>query len=1593
MSPEFGGGDSFVHLHVASGYSRQFGASHPHVLVERAVEQEMDTLALTDRDNTSGAVKFARACQRAGIRPVLGVNLAVAPVSSSSATSYAAGPIGARPYDVRGSGGAVRGRTPVRGGAHKREDLPRVTFLAHAGGAGGAAGWAAICRMVSATHLAGERGEPVATLDLLAPWLATGDVVVLLGPGSELGAAATRRRDDLAEQALAPWREVVPAENLVVELVSHRLASYAGSWGPGTSAHAARMDRIARRAGLGTVLTNAVRYADRSDAPTVDVLDASRRLVALGSAGLREIGPHAGRGNAEGFLKSGKQMHEIAEEICRLSGLGESGTEARRLLARTRTLADRCALDPTADLGLGEVHFPEFEIATTPGRHTQLDPSVEQRMTSADQLLRARCEAGLGRRYGHPDQRVLARLDDELEVIGQLGYASYFLAVADVTDLIRDLGVRCAARGSGAGSLVNYLLGVSGVEPIRHGLLMERFCSPLRQALPDIDIDVESARREEIYRMVLDRYGGERCVAVSMMDTYRVRHAVRDVGAALGMPPGEIDAIAKAFPHIRARDARAAIRELPELRASGLGAESLEVFFRLVERLDGLPRHIAMHPCGVLLSDATLLDRTPVEASYAGFPMSQFDKDDVEEMGLLKLDVLGIRMQSAMAHAVEEVERVDGEEIDLDDEAQVPFDDPRTYEMISASRTLGCFQIESPGQRELVGKFAPETFTDIIIDISLFRPGPVKSDMITPYLEAKQGWKEPVYLHESLRPILEQTEGVVVFHEQVLQIVAETTGVSLAQADEVRRAMGSPKGMAETKLWFFPRALARGYDLAVTEKVWKVLEAFASFGFCKAHAAAFALPTYQSAWLKTHHTAAFLAGVLTHDPGMYPKRLILDDARQCGVTVLGLDVNASMKEYVVEPVPDVDLPAPADHRPDGRRWAIRLALAEVKGISEGEVERIVATRTDSPYRSLTDFWHRARVSRPVTERLVLAGAFDSVYGLGAVGAGRRGAVTRRDLLLQVAQLDEHARALDRATRGRGIGRRRTTPLPAEVRATDAAARNSRDPGTREEAPAMERHPLADAGVWARARAQSRAAAPPRPTESVQLTLDLGDAPGEGEVSGLPELSATERLRAELEILGLDASGHVLSSYDPFLDALGVTRSRDLLTRRIRSELRVAGVKVATQTPPVRSGRRVVFLTLDDGSGPADATFFEDVQGPFAATVFHSWLLLVRGELRRTGRRGVSVRATGAWQLPDLHALWQGAATSREGVAAVREQMAVLPRGHAEVSTLASAGCWCTPAVSRMSPYSDIKAGRRRREEPGGAQAVAPESGEPGLMNALVLAACRPVPRAAPPSVATPSAPAWSGPRSSRSSARTPGSSTSAAAPVASPSRWPSRDTASRSSTPAPTPWPRWPGAPTSAASPTWSPPSRATSPTWPTWWRPAAPTSCCATASWRWSTTRPPRCVPWPTSCVPAAPSACSSPSATPPWSPGRWPATSRPRATCSTASCPRGGPDAATPPTSSPRCSPTPASPPARCTPYASSPTSSPVRCSTSSPARRSPCSTSRPTSRPAPSSSRSRPRCTCSPPAEFADSTRSARGRTGPNRSRCAHGFCPPR
>jgi error-prone DNA polymerase len=1103
----------FTHLHTASGFSLRYGASHPERLAERAGELGMDALALTDRDTLAGTVRFANACAKAGVRPLFGAELAVAePERVESVRRMGVSPARAQ------SRAWGRRRTPVRGGAFIDESTPRAVFLAR----DGARGWADLCRLVSAAHSPKlsaspplsaplEQGGPPSERTPLLPWAdnhADG-LTVLLGPDSDVGRALAAGRPDRAARLLVPWREVY-GDALRLEAVWHGRSGT----GPGSLRLAARTVGFAAEQRVRPVLSNAVRYADPGLGPVADVLDAARRLVP--------IDPTKELDSGEAWLKDAGAMSEIAERVVEAAGFRRD--TAHRLLEQTRATAAECLVDPGDDLGIGTVHFPEPHLVGA-GRRT------------AQRTLASRAAAGMVLRGYAGRREYWERMHEELDIIAHHGFASYFLTVAQVVDDVRTMGIRVAARGSGAGSLVNHLLGIAHADPIEHGLLMERFLSKRRTALPDIDIDVESARRLEVYRAIIDRFGTERVATVAMPETYRVRHAIRDVGAALSMDPAETDRIAKSFPHIRARDARAALEELPELRRLAGEKERYGRLWELVEALDALPRGVAMHPCGVLLSDASLLSRTPVmPTSGEGFPMSQFDKDDVEELGLLKLDVLGVRMQSAMAHAVAEVKRVTGRRIDLDSLAP---GDPATYHLIRSTETLGCFQIESPGQRDLVGRLQPATFHDLVVDISLFRPGPVAADMVRPFIEARHG-RAPIRCpHPDLEEPLKETYGVVVFHEQIIHIVDIMTGCGRGEADQVRRGLSDPQAQGRIRVWFAQRAAANGYDAETIQRTWEIVEAFGSYGFCKAHAVAFAVPTYQSAWLKAHHPAAFYAGLLTHDPGMYPKRLLLADARRRGVPILPLDVNKSGVAHRIELVSE---------SPDSAgRWGLRLALCDVHGISEAEAGRIEAGQ---PYASLLDFWERARPSRPLAQRLAQVGALD------AFGANRR------DLQL-------HLTELHRGSRGAGGGQ-----LPLA--------------GGRRTAPA-----------------------------------------------GLPDLTSEERLSAELGVLSMDASRNLMDDYRTFLDELGVISARRLRDARHGESVLVAGAKAATQTPPIRSGKRVIFTTLDDGTGLVDLAFFDDSHDTCAHTVFHSWLLLVRGVVQRRGPRSLSVVGSAAWNLAEL----------------------------------------------------------------------------------------------------------------------------------------------------------------------------------------------------------------------------------------------------------------------------------------------------------------------------------------------------------------------
>ncbi|WP_407564019.1 DNA polymerase III subunit alpha [Streptomyces sp. 184] len=1126
----------FAHVHVASGYSARYGAAHPEHLVRRAAERGMGALALTDRDTVTGVVRFVRACAEAGIRPVLGVDLAVEAVAPPPP-----GP---------------RRRAPARGGGYVAEPRLRFVLLAQ-----GRAGWARLCRIVSAAHVGASASSPP-----VVPWQALREhggagLVALLGPLSEPAQALAAGREDVAAKLLAPWREVF-GDGLRLEAVAHRRPGT----GPGSLRLAARTLALGDRTGTTVVLANAVRYADPGQHRLADVLDAARLLRPIDWRRLD---------GGQRWLKDEKEMAAVARLVAECAGA--DARRAHRLLADTAATAAACTIVPETDLGLGGRHFPEAALF-----------GAEPGADGAARLLRRQCEAGMVRRGLDRDPAARARLDEELTAIATLRYDSYFLAIGQVVADIRAMGIRVAARGSGAGSLVCHVLDIATANPLDHRLLFERFLSVRRNSLPDIDIDVESARRLECYDAIFDRFGRERVAVTAMPETYRARRALRDTGMALGIAPADVDRIAKSFPHLRACDITGALDELPELRQLAAEAPRYGPLWELAEGLDSLVHGMAMHPCGVVISDATLLDRLPVQPTPQGeYPMAMAAKEEIEELGNIKLDVLGVRMQSAMAHAVTEIEQATGNRIDLDDPGQVPLDDVFAFKLIQNSETLGLFQLESPGQQDLLSRLKPRDPQDVIADISLFRPGPVAGGMPERYVAARHGGT-PAYAHPDLEPVLADTYGVTIWHEQIIETLAVMTGCDRAMGEIARRALGDRERLPRIRDWFHRQAGARGYDRAVRDEVWKTVESFGAYGFCRAHAVAFAVPALQSAWLKAHYPAFLLAGLLEHDPGMWPKRVLVSDARRRGVPVLPVDINHSRVRHTVE-------------KSDTDRWGVRLALSAVHGISEDESVRI---EEGQPYASLSDFWQRARPSRPVAERLAEIGALNSLDD---------DRFTRRDLLLRIEELHRQSR-----TRSAGKG---------------------------------------------------------------QLPLDA-DPSGTAEPSGLPEMTGRESLSAELNTLGIDVSRHLMEHHHRLLREIGATDAAHLAGLGPGRQVLVAGVRASTQTPPIASGKRIIFVTLEDGSGLVDLAFFEDSHPACAHTVFHSGLLLVRGTVQVRGTRRTVV-GTMAWDLDRI------AAARRDGGPEAALALLGEDRPH---PTPAQPGRTLTDgtAGARLHPYADLQ---------------------------------------------------------------------------------------------------------------------------------------------------------------------------------------------------------------------------------------------------------------------------------------------------------------
>jgi len=694
--------------------------------------------------------------------------------------------------------------------------------------------------------------------------------------------------------------------------------------GPDDRARLEGLRALARTAGLPLVAAGDVHMHVRSRRRLQDVLTA----VRLGRP-VRDCG-HALFPNAERSLR---QRVRLAQ------------TYPPALLAETLRVAERC------DFSLDALRY-EYPEELVPAGETPAG------------WLRKLVEEGLAWRFpgGAPDQ-VRGLVEHELALVAELRYEPYFLTVHDIVRFARARGILCQGRGSAANSAVCYALGITEVDPARMSVLFERFLSRERNEPPDIDVDFEHQRREEVIQYLYAKYGRDRAALAATVITYRPKSAIRDVGKALGLDPAQVDRLAASrawWDHRRL--------EPEKLAADGFDASSPEIrlLCELANALVGFPRHLSQHTGGFVIARGSLERLVPVEnAAMPDRSVIQWDKDDLDSLGLLKVDVLALGMLSAIRRALEMIGERRGAAFRL---ADVPAEDPATYAMIQAADTIGVFQIESRAQMAMLPRLRPASFFDLVIEVAIVRPGPIQGGMVHPYLRRRQGLEPVAYPSAAVRQVLERTLGVPIFQEQVMSLAVVAAGFTPGESDALRRAMAAwrRKGGLEP----FERRLKdgmreRGYPPEFAEGVYRQILGFGEYGFPESHAASFALLVYASSWIKRHHPAAFCAALLNSQPmGFYSPSQLVQDARRHGVEVRPADVLASDRECTLEgPVP-----------------AVRLGLAMVQGLSEAGAERVVAGRRERPFAGVDDLARRARLDARDLKCLAAAGALKTLAG-------------------------------------------------------------------------------------------------------------------------------------------------------------------------------------------------------------------------------------------------------------------------------------------------------------------------------------------------------------------------------------------------------------------------------------------------------------------------------------------------------------------------------------------------------------------------------------------------------------------------------------
>jgi error-prone DNA polymerase len=946
----------YAELHSHTNFSFLDGASHPEDLVERAVQLGYEALAVTDHDGFYGVSRFWQAAKETGLPVIYGVEIRLEQNAEGSSNPVAR----AESWDLqrharaKGGRGRLRRGRSVRPHGTKPTDLPESDHLVLLSGSPD--GYRELSRLITNAQMRGEKDHPIYTWEDLDVAARNGDVHALTGcHAGAVPKAANRGGLGLTLREASRLRELF-GPRLHIEMWHHGM--------PEDDPRNDLMWEVAQKLGLSTVATNQVHYHQRSDAYLSEVLAAigGRRTLAEAD-GFRPA-------SDERFLK---HPDEMTYRFAPYPGA----------VARSAEMGRRLAFD----LGLVAPRLPDYPM---PGHFR-------------DEMDYLRHLTWEGAREVYPgsddgiDPRARRRLEHEMDIIERLEFPGYFLVVKDLVDFARSQDIYCQIRGSGADSAVCRCIGLTRVDPIRLHLPFERFLSEERGKPPDIDVDFEADRREEVIQYCYRKYGRERAAMVANVITYRARSVLRDVAKTFGFTQAQVDGLSR---YVDTRDPAQLHIDTP--LPEGMTAEMI---YDICWRLDGYPRHLGIHSGGMVIADRPLWQVVPLEwGRMEGRTVIQWDKDDSAAVGVVKFDLLGLGMLNALHLATDLIMDTHGVDIDL---AAIP-QEPAIYRSMTRSDTVGLFQIESRAQMATLPKMKPKTFYDLAVEVALIRPGPIQGQSVHPYLRRRNG-EEPVrYPHPSTEKILKKTLGVPIFQEQLMELARICAGFNGSQADRLRQAMThkrSDRAMARLEDEVYEGMAGNGITGAAADEIWEKLQGFASFGFPESHSVSFAYIVYMSAWLRFHYPAEYLAGLLNAQPmGFYSPNSLVQDAQRHGVVVTGPDVNVSWHDCTIEPIeadPD-DVVAYL-----GQEWrrgggtvddpirpavGVRMGLRYVRNLGEREITRIEAARIlGGEFTSPEDLAFRTGLDVDALEGLAAAGALESVglrrrEGMWAAGA-------------------------------------------------------------------------------------------------------------------------------------------------------------------------------------------------------------------------------------------------------------------------------------------------------------------------------------------------------------------------------------------------------------------------------------------------------------------------------------------------------------------------------------------------------------------------------------------------------------------------------